>query len=191
MEQGRKVVADMKKNLISIVILALLVVNLVLTAIMMFGVLSTNKKTAALVGKIASAISLDLGESAEGGEAVKQVSIEDTVTYTIADMTIPLKKSAPAGDGEAEDKDNKDHYALISVTICMDSKSKDYKTYGEEIATREDLIKGQINEAVSQYTIEEIQADSRLIKDEILKKIQALFNSDFIFDITLPKENYQ
>lgn len=34
----------MKKNLISIVILALLVVNLVLTAIMMFGVMSTNKK---------------------------------------------------------------------------------------------------------------------------------------------------
>ncbi len=178
----------MKKNLISIVILALLVVNLVLTAIMMFGVMSTNKKTAALVGKIASAISLDLGESAEGGEAAKEVSIADTATYTIADMTIPLKKSEPTEDGEVDDKD---HYALISVTICMDSKSKDYKTYGEEIATREDLIKGQINDVVSQFTIEDIKANSQLVKDEILKKVQELFNSDFIFDVTLPKENYQ
>ncbi|EOS73182.1 hypothetical protein C819_03907 [Lachnospiraceae bacterium 10-1] len=178
----------MKKNLISIVILALLVVNLVLTAIMMFGVMSTNKKTAALVGKIASAISLDLGESGEGGEAAKEISIADTVTYTISDMTIPLKKSEPTEDGEVDDKD---HYALISVTICMDSTSKDYKTYGEEIATREDLIKGQINDVVSQFTIEDIKMNSQLVKDEILKKVQELFNSDFIFDVTLPKENYQ
>ena len=51
----------MKKNLISIIILALLIVNIVLTAIMMFSVTTTNRKTAALVGDIASAISLDLG----------------------------------------------------------------------------------------------------------------------------------
>ena len=52
----------MKKNLISIIILALLIVNIVLTAIMMFSVTTTNRKTAALVGDIASAISLDLGD---------------------------------------------------------------------------------------------------------------------------------
>lgn len=180
----------MKKNLISIVILALLVVDIVLTSIMMFGVMSTNKKTAALVGKIASAISLDLGESADGESAEKSVSIADTATYTIADMTIPLKKSEVADEnGEVDDKD---HYALISVTLCMDSKSKDYKTYGgEELAAREDLIKGQINDAVSQFTLEEIQTNPQIVKDEILSRIQALFNSDFVFEVTLPKENYQ
>ena len=57
----------MKKNLISIVILALLIVNIVLTSIMMFSVMSTNKKTAALVGDVAAAISLELG-TGEGGE---------------------------------------------------------------------------------------------------------------------------
>lgn len=179
----------MKKNLISIVILALLVVNIVLTAIMMFGVMSTNKKTAALVGKIAAAISLDLGEGAYGEGAGKTVSIADTATYTIADMTIPLKKSEVTEDGEVDDKD---HYALISVTLCMDSKSKDYKSYGgEELTAREDLIKGQINEAVSQFTLEEIKDNPQIVKDEILRRIQALFDSDFIFEVTLPKENYQ
>ena len=53
----------MKKNLISVIILALLVVNIVLTGIMMASVLSTNKKTASLVTDVASAINLEL----EGG----------------------------------------------------------------------------------------------------------------------------
>ena len=178
----------MKKNLISIVILALLVVNIILTAIMMFGVVSTNKKTAALVGKIASAISLDLSGGNSGGNETT-VSIADTATYTIADMTIPLKKSeALTEDGEVDDKD---HYALISVTLCMDSTSKDYKTYGETLVEREDLIKGQINDAVSQFTLEDIKTNPQVVKDEILSRVQALFDSDFIFDVTLPKENYQ
>ena len=43
----------MKKNLISVIILALLIVNVVLTAIMMFSVTSASRKTAALVDNIA------------------------------------------------------------------------------------------------------------------------------------------
>ena len=81
----------MKKNLISIIILALLIVNIVLTAINMVSVMGTNKKTADLVTDIASAISLDLGEGEEG-EAVETVSMADTETYTISEMRILLKK---------------------------------------------------------------------------------------------------
>ena len=56
----------MKKNLVSIMILALLIVNIVLTSIMMFSITSTNRKTASLVGDVASAISLDLQGSGGG-----------------------------------------------------------------------------------------------------------------------------
>lgn len=172
----------MKKNLISIVILALLIVNIVLTAIMMFSVTSTNKKTAALVTDVASAISLDLGtEQTEEAEQAVAVPMENIVPHTIADMTIPLKKS----------EDGKDHYALLSVTLSMDSKNKDYKTYGADLASREDLIKGEINDVVSQYTMEEASSDSQAIKDAILARIQELFNSDFIFDVTLSSTLYQ
>lgn len=168
----------MKKNLISIMILALLIVNIVLTAIMMFSVASTNKKTASLVTDIASAISLDLGTEEE--EAKAAVSMEDTVTYTIADMTIPFKKSQTE-DGQ----DAKDHYALLSVTFSMDSKHKDYKNYGEDMDSREELIKGKIFEVVNQRTMEEAQADTESVRMDILNKIQELFGSDFIYDATI------
>lgn len=182
----RKAIVVMKKNLISIVILALLTVNIVLTSIMMFSVMSTNKKTAALVGKVASAISLELGEGVNGEEEQKVVSMEDTVPYTIADMTIPLKKSEGAEDGAVNE-----HYALYSVTLSMDSTSKGYKKYGAELSTKEDLIRGVINDVVSQYTLEECTVNQQQIKSQILERIQTLFESDFIYEVSLIKTNYQ
>ncbi len=176
----------MKKNLISIIILALLIVNIVLTSVMMFSVMSTNKKTANLVTDIASAISLELGEEEEG-EPAEVIPMEDTQTYTIADLRILLKKAEPSAEGET---DPDDHYALLNVTLSMNSKHKDYKTYSD-LSTREDLIKGQINDVVSQYTLDQAKESNQQIEDEILNKIQTLFDSDFIFDVTLSSYLYQ
>ena len=178
----------MKKNLISIIILALLIVNIVLTAINMVSVMGTNKKTADLVTDIASAISLDLGEGEEG-EAVETVSMADTETYTISEMRILLKKDTASTDEEGNVDDN-DHYALISAALSMNTKNKDYKTYSD-LTTREDLIKGLINEVVSQYTMEQAKNNAQQMEDEILSKIQERFESDFIYDVTLISPLYQ
>ena len=48
----------MKKNLLSVLILALLVVNIVLTTIMMLSITKTNSKTAELVTNIATVMNL-------------------------------------------------------------------------------------------------------------------------------------
>lgn len=171
----------MKKNLISIAILALLIVNLVLTGIMMFSVMSTNKKTAALVTDIAKAINLELEDGTVAAEGEATISIADIETYTIADMTIPLRTG----------EDGKDHFAMLSVALSMNMQSPDYATYGADIATKEDLIKGQINSVISQYTVEEAKSNSAAICQEILGRIQQLYNSDFIFDVTFSSALYQ
>lgn len=164
----------MKKNLISIVILALLIVNIVLSAVTLFSVSSTNKKTAALVTDIAAAVNLDLGTEENGEEAAETVPMEDVITYDIAEMTIPLKKAE--GDEEV-------HYALVSVTLSMDSKNKDYKTHGD-LTTRESLIKGEINDVISRHTPDEARENSNAVEDEILQRIQTMFDSKFIFDVS-------
>ena len=76
----------MKKNLISIIILALLIVNIVLTAIMMFSVTGASKKTSALVDNIATALDLELAASGEGEAAEEAVSMADTETYSFAEQ---------------------------------------------------------------------------------------------------------
>ena len=50
----------MKKNLLSVLILVLLVVNIILSVIMMASVVGTNKKTGELVTSIATVLKLEL-----------------------------------------------------------------------------------------------------------------------------------
>lgn len=178
----------MKKNLISIAILVLLIINVVLTSVMMFSVVNTNRKTAAFVTQVASAISLELGtDESEAEEAV--VSMADLDTYTIADMTIQLKPSVTVdSDGQ---ESSKAHYVVTSVVLSMNKNHDDYKTYSTDLDAKADLIKGEITEAFSRYTMEELTADPQLVKTDILAGIQSLYGSDFIFDITLSNPLYQ
>ena len=53
------------------------------------------------------------------------------------------------------------------------------------------MIKGLINEVVSQYTMEQAKNNAQQMEDEILSKIQERFESDFIYDVTLISPLYQ
>ncbi len=178
----------MKKNLISVAILALLIINIVLTSIMMFSVLNTNKKTAAFVTQVASAIHLELGTE-EKTQEEEAITIDDIDTYTIADLVIQLKPSVVTdGNGETT---SKAHYVSTSVVLSMNKKNNDYKTYSADLENKVDLIKGEITEAFSQYTMEEASENPQTVKDDILNRIRALYGSDFVFDVTLSNPLYQ
>lgn len=173
----------MKKNLISILILALLIVNVVLTAITMFSVTNTNKKTAAVVNDIASILRLELtnADGENGENAQREVSMKDTVPYAIEDVTIMLKPG----------EDKKDHVVQVSVSLAMNSKDKGYKTYGEKMDENVTLIKAEINDVFSAYTLEEARGNEDAIQDEILKRIQTMFDSEFVYRVTFSSIVYQ
>lgn len=165
----------MKKNLISIIILALLIVNIVLTAIMMFSVTGASKKTAALVDNIATALDLEL-VSGQEEEAEEVVSMADTETYSFAEqMTIPLKKA---------EGDDKDRYCIVSITLAINTKADGYKDYGSDLSQQEGLIKDEINGVFAQYTVEEARNNQEQIKQEILERIQKMFDSKFIYNVS-------
>ena len=161
----------MKKNLISIIILALLIVNIVLTAIMMFSVTGTATKTSALVDNITRALNLEL--TAKGDAGASAVPISDIATYDIAEMTIELQ----------QDAEGNHHFFVGSITLSMNTKDKDYKTYGGDMESRESLIKSEITDVISSYTVEDARSNQDTIKSEILERIQTLFNSEFVFNV--------
>jgi len=166
----------LRRNLLSIIILALLVVNIVMTGIMMFTIIPANKKTITLVGDVAAAMNLELSDPVLAGMGSSQtVSVEDTATYDVADqMTISLRKG----------EDGKDHYAIVSVSLCMNTKAEDYKTYGEDVSNKESMIKNEINDAIGSLTYDEAQAMTTAeIQDIVLKKIQAMYGSSFIYKV--------
>lgn len=172
----------MKKNLISILIMALMIVNIIISAITMFSVTSTNKKTAAVITKIASTVDLEAASAEETGETTESVSLDKTEVYDIADsMTIPLTIGS---DGEQ-------HYYVVNVTLSMNTENAGYKTYGADIADKESLIKSQIISVIGSYTLEEIQADPDGMKQAVLEAIQNMFDSDFIYEVSFSNILFQ
>lgn len=177
----------MKKNILSIIILALLIVNIVLTSVMMFNVTSTNKKVADLVGNIATVMNLEL--TVPGQEAKEEISLKDTAFYAIANpMTMPLAAEIDA-DGKS-----KEGYLVCNMSFSLNTKHKDYKAYGsdEAMGEQEELIKDAINTIVSKHTASELRADAGLegLKAEILAAVQELFQSDFIYKVSISEVKY-
>lgn len=169
----------MKKNLISIIILALLIVNVVLSAIMIFSVVGTSKKTAALVDDIAMALNLELTAGSSGEGTAVSVPLSDTALYDISEkMTIPLKVETDENGNEQQ------HYFIANVTLSMNTKADGYKEYGETIDTMESLIKSDIADVVQSYTIEEARNNQDQIRQDILARIHQLFGSDFVFNVS-------
>lgn len=164
----------MKKNLMSVIILALVLVNVVLSGIIMFSTISANKKTVALVDSIASVLELELTDGSAGEEVAETaVAVTDSQVYDIADaMTIALRQS----------EDGKDHFAMVEVSFSLNMKHDDYKTYQPLLAERESKIKSQIIDVIGSYTKEEASANVPALQQEILKRVQGLFGSDFIYE---------
>lgn len=165
----------MKKNLMSVLILALLVVNIALTSIMMFSVMGTAKKTSAIVTDIASVLKLELTTTSEEGQTEEEVvPIENVAVHNIPDkMTLTLK------NGE----DGSPHFAMVSVSFSLNTKDKGYKKYAETLTDKDPILKDIIIEVFANHTVDEVKNDTEVIKKEILEKVQAVFDSKFIFNV--------
>lgn len=176
----------MKKNLVSILILALLVVNLVLTSVLMFATMGSVKKTSALVTNIAGVLNIELeGSKDDGGETEVKVEMVDTEFHDIpgdgTDLTIALKKG----------EDGKDHYALVSATLWVNTKHEDYSTFGASIS--DSAIKSIIIDVISAHTIDDMKDPTTkdAVLGEILTQIQNTYDSTFIYKVVLNKALYQ
>lgn len=166
----------MKKNLLTVLVLALTLVNTILIGVMMVSVMGTNKKTAKLVGDIATVLNLELGTAGE--EEKPEVSLADTEVYAIDGSMTILLKSEPGA--------TKSTYIVFDIALSLNKKHSDYKKYGgENFKSYDSMIKSAINDAVMQYTELECRNDMQAMKDDILKAIQEIFQSDFVYNISL------
>jgi flagellar FliL protein len=166
----------MKKNLITVVILALVLANLILTAVLTISILPQTKRANELITQVCSAINLELKSGSVTSDAAS-VPIDKLATYDIADsLSINLKDD---GSGVA-------HFAVLTVSLSMNTENEDYKTYGDTMADKEKLIMSEINTVVSGYTYEEFTTNQQEVQNAILADLQKLFDSDFIVSVGFP-----
>lgn len=167
----------MKKNLLSVLILALMIVNVAISVITMISITGTNKKTAALVDTIATVLNLELVTDDEGeGPAI---SLADTEIYSIADqMTIPLNTNG----------ESKQTYMICKISLSINMKDEDYKTYNSQtIGTYEPYIKQAVEGVISSYDMEYLSnsANREEVKKEVLEAIQKWLDSKVVYDISI------
>ena len=161
----------MRKNLLSIIVIALCVVNVIFSGVLVFAVVPTSMKTNKLMSQVASIVDLEL-ESPDK----PNIKVEDIATYNIEeDLTINLK----SGEG-----DNKLHYARLGVSLSLDTTSKDYEALNPTIETNEGVIKEIVSNTFSNYTADGVLTNKEKIKEEVLSELKKYFKSDFIINVS-------
>jgi flagellar FliL protein len=161
----------MKKNILTIIILALALINVVLSAVIIFVIVPTSNKTNNLVTKVASIIDLEL-ESPDKQDT--EISVSDITTYSVQDkLQINLAKS-----------DDIEHYAVLNVSLSINQKNKDAADLTPKITDFENDIKEIVTEEFQKYTIDQVNQNKSAIKEHVLTRIQELFKSDFIINVS-------
>ncbi|MBR4965979.1 MAG: flagellar basal body-associated FliL family protein [Lachnospiraceae bacterium] len=171
----------MKKNFLSILILGCTLINIVLSAVTMFSVVTTNRETGKIVGSVADILDLKLDAAADSEH--KDIPIEDIAMYSIPEsMTVELKS----------DPDGTSHFCMVSVCFSMDTKHEDYKKYGATVAANELIYRSIVVEVFREYTITEARASQEELCDEILARVQDKYQgSDFIFEVSFSDIKFQ
>lgn len=166
----------MKKNILAVVILAATIVNITLSAIMLFTVVPKAQRTDALIQKIVSILNLEL-ENPDASDYA-EIPFEDRETYAITErQTINLSRL---------EGDSKNRYAFVYITLLINNKSDDYKTIQPKLADYERIVISKVSDQVSTYTIETIIGSKEEICDKVLDALRTEFGSaDFLIDVDL------
>jgi flagellar FliL protein len=160
-----------------------------MTGFMMLSVMTTNSQTAKLISDIAAALELEANGGNSGGfsgSASGVVAVTDMATWGFTGdekLTIALK---PGEDGKA-------HYMVVEVVFSMNKASADYATLGteENLANVKEVVKSEITNTLASYTMEELQGGMDAVaRESILENVQAMFNSNFIYDISFSSVLY-
>lgn len=169
----------MKKNMLTVLVLVLTIVNLSLSAFIVFTVVPNIKRTDELVINVAKLVGLELEDKFPEPEEIQDYEIKDLESFALPDLRVNLKAGA----------DGKTHYAQISnCSISMNTEHDDYGDLSPKLETLKSNITQVITSEVGKYTYEEISDVSKKdqIRTDILGRIQdEVFQSKFVVNFTM------
>jgi len=168
----------MKKNMLTIFVIAICVINLLLTSIMMFVMLPAFSNMNSIVSQVSSILSLEL-ESNSSEESAYSISDIEIKSVTFDEngnkQTINL---APSSDG-------KSHFGILTgVKFGLNTKADDYEDVVEVIDEKSSVLTDIVKEVIASFSEDNITEAA--IKDEALKRINdVLDGSHCVVSITL------
>ncbi len=171
----------MKKNILTIVVIALCVVNMVLTSVMLFVMFPAFSSMNKIVTQVSSILNLEL----ESGEN----------SYTIADLEVKSVLFDASGNSQTinlmPSGDDESHFGIITgVKFDLNTTAEDYKEVADIVDNKSSILTGVVKEVIASFTIDTISESA--VKEQAMEKIaDKLGGSSCIVDISLDGFMYQ
>lgn len=174
----------MKKNIFTIIIMALTLINVILTAVVLFSAVPAMNRTNNLIKKITEVVDLEL-ESDEQAED-QTVSIKDRenhqFTSSAGTLTINLKKSS----------NGKEHWAqLDSVYVTVNKAGEGYDDLVANLTDKESDVLTIVSDVIGSMDYETVSSNKDELKSQIVEKLQKHFESDCIIDVSFDNLRFQ
>ncbi len=169
----------MKKSLLNVITLALVLINLVLTVVLTFSLVSTNNKTNSLITKVAEIIELDVGglnpdgSLANGAVNVDDIQYVDVKNGDSDDITVSYSSGG------------KTHYVVLKVTLGLNTKSEDYDTKSVSVNNGMRLIVSTVTNEAIKYNYDAVLANKETIEKALLSSLQQQFQTKMICSVTI------
>ncbi|MCM1272224.1 MAG: flagellar basal body-associated FliL family protein [Clostridium sp.] len=164
----------MRKNLITVLILAICVINLVLTIIMFFAFLPSASKTNKLIADISEVLDIELAsqKSENGGN----VNVSDLVPFQL-EQGNPINLVSDGSD--------KSHALQYGLTINLDKTAKDYSQTQKNLEQSTAAVYDMTRDLVGQYTFEQVRDVDvqREIKEKLLASLKEYYGTECIYSI--------
>jgi flagellar basal body-associated protein FliL len=165
----------MKKNILTIIIMAISLINTALIAVLIFSIVPAANRTTTFVNKIASIVDLEL----ESPNPEDEITVADITNYPFTESIVSSLKS----------DDGKSHYLTVDITLQENMKNKDYAELSTKVQENESAISEIIETEFAKYTRQDLENETikDKVKADLLAKIQEYFDSDFIINVILSK----
>lgn len=162
----------MKKNLITVIILAICLINLAFNVILVFVFMPSASKTNKLITDIATVLDLEI-KSQKEDNAVDLSTIE------------PFTYENPAAINLADDGSGTMHVLKYDLTINLNTKASDYKDVEKNLQKMESTVQDTVRNIIAQYNFAQVN-DVKIrkqIKDDVLIALRKTFNTECIYSI--------
>lgn len=162
----------MKKNLITVIILALCVVNLILNIMLVFVCMPSAKKTNNLITSIADVMNLEL----ESNKDKNSVELTHIATLDIDKQVVNLK----------DDGSGTSHFVQVGLTLELDNSAEDYADLNTVLTSSTGAVFDEARDVIQGYTYSEIsdQKTQEKVKKQILEKLQNKYGTRCIYNVS-------
>ena len=164
----------MKKNLITVFILAISIINLVFNILLVFVFMPSTSKTNKLITDIAEVLDIEIASQTK----------EDT--FDVSNLAhYELEQGNPINlqtDGTGDL-----HVVQYGLTINMDKTANDYSKVSANIEASTAMIYDMARNIIGSYTYTEVidgETTTNKIKDELLKQLKETFNTECIYSVS-------